>query len=69
MRVICVDDEQPALDTFWSKAKEFSEIESLQMFSDGEEALKYAEKNRIDTVSTANSINHMPKLCEMLNPR
>ena len=49
MRVICVDDEQPALDTFWSKAKEFPEIESLQMFSDGEEALKYAEKNRIDT--------------------
>ena len=44
MRVICVDDEQPALDTFWSKAKEFPEIESLQMFSDGEEALKYAKK-------------------------
>ena len=53
MRVICVDDEQPALDTFWSKAKEFPEIESLQMFSDGEEALKYAEKNRIDTAFLA----------------
>ena len=29
MKVICVDDEQPALDTFRSKAKGFPEIESL----------------------------------------
>lgn len=49
MRVICVDDEQPALDTFKSKAKGFPQIESLNLFSDGEEALKYAEKNKIDT--------------------
>lgn len=34
MNVICVDDEQPALDTFRSKAKGFSEIESLRLFSD-----------------------------------
>ena len=49
MRVICVDDEQPALDTFWSKIKDLPEIESLQLFSDAEEALRYAEKNKIDT--------------------
>ena len=29
MKVICVDDEQPALDTFRSKAKGFPEIESV----------------------------------------
>lgn len=49
MRVICVDDEQPALETFQSKIKDLPEIESLQLFSDAEEALRYAEKNKIDT--------------------
>ena len=36
MKVIYVDDEQPALDTFRLKAKEFPEIESLRLFSDCE---------------------------------
>ena len=49
MRVICVDDEQPALETFQSKIKDLPEIESLQLFSDAEEALRYAENNKIDT--------------------
>ena len=48
MKVICVDDEQPALDTFRSKAKGFPEIESLRLFSDCEEAIRYAGENRID---------------------
>lgn len=48
MRVICVDDEQPALDTFRAKAKGFPEIKSLRLFSDCEEALSYVEKNRVD---------------------
>lgn len=48
MKIICVDDEQPALDTFRSKAKEFPEIESLRLFSDCKEALRYAEENRVD---------------------
>ena len=48
MKVICVDDEQPALDTFQLKAKGFPEIESLRLFSDCEEAIKYAGENRID---------------------
>ena len=48
MKVIYVDDEQPALDTFRLKAKEFPEIESLRLFSDCEEAIRYAGENRID---------------------
>ena len=48
MKVSCVDDEQPALDTFRLKAKEFPEIESLSLFSDCEEAIRYAGENRID---------------------
>ena len=48
MKVICVDDEQPALDTFRLKAKGFPEIESLRLFSDCEEAIRYAGENRID---------------------
>ena len=43
-----MDDEQPALDTFRSKAKGFPEIESLRLFSDCEEAIRYAGENRID---------------------
>lgn len=49
MKVICVDDEQPVLDNFKLKAKDFPEIESLDLFSDAEAALKWAEKNRVDT--------------------
>lgn len=49
MRVICVDDEQPALDTFQSKIKDLPEVESLHLFSDAEEALRYAEENKVDT--------------------
>jgi two-component system LytT family response regulator len=48
MKVICVDDEQPALDTFRLKAKGFPKIESLRLFSDCEEAIRYAGENRID---------------------
>ena len=48
MKVICVDDEQPALDTFRLKAKGFPEIDSLRLFSDCEEAIRYAGENRID---------------------
>ena len=48
MKVICVDDEQPALDTFRLKAKGFPEIESLRLFSDCEEAIRYAGEHRID---------------------
>lgn len=48
MNVIYVDDEQPALETFRSKAKGFPKIENLHLFLDCEEALEFAGKNRID---------------------
>lgn len=48
MNVICVDDEKPALDTFWAKAKDFPQIESLHLFSNGEEAVRYARENTVD---------------------
>lgn len=44
-----MDDEQPALDTFRSKIKGLPDIESLNLFSDVEEALQYAGENKIDT--------------------
>lgn len=49
MRVIYVDDEQPALETFRMKVKDFPEIESLHLFSEGEDALRFSEDHRIDT--------------------
>lgn len=48
MRVIYVDDEQPALDTFRAKTKGLLEPESLRFFLDSEEALRYAGENRVD---------------------
>ena len=49
MRVICVDDEQPVLDNFRMKVKDFPEIEDLELFLDGESALRWAENNPVDT--------------------
>lgn len=49
MRVIYVDDKQPALETFRMKVKDFPEIESLHLFSSGEDALRFSENHRIDT--------------------
>lgn len=48
MKVICVDDEQPALETFRSKVKGLLDMESLRLFSDCRAALKFAEENRVD---------------------
>lgn len=49
MRIICVDDEQPVLENFRTKVKDFPEIESLHLFQDGESALHWAEENQVDT--------------------
>ena len=49
MRVICVDDEQPVLDNFKMKVKDFPEIESLHLFLEGEAALEWAKENPVDT--------------------
>lgn len=48
MRVIYVDDEQPALDTFQAKAGDCLEMESLHLFSDVQEALQFSKDNRVD---------------------
>ena len=48
MRVICVDDEQPVLDNFKIRVKDFTQIQSLHLFSDAREALRWAENYPID---------------------
>lgn len=48
MHVICVDDEQPALDNFrWTLAK-FEDIDTLHLFQSGEDALKWAQEHVVD---------------------
>ena len=48
MRLICVDDEGPALDNFRLTVKDFPEIASLQLFSDPEQALQWVRENPVD---------------------
>ena len=48
MNVICVDDEQPVLDNFIIRVKDFTQIKSLHLFSDAREALEWTRKNPVD---------------------
>ena len=48
MRVIYVDDERPALDNFRLTVANFPEVESLEMFQDGEAALVYTRDHAVD---------------------
>lgn len=48
MRIICVDDERPALDNFAYTAQNFPEITDLRLFSDPEEALQWAREHPVD---------------------
>ena len=48
MHVIYVDDERPALENFRFTAAKIEEIESLEMFQDGEEALEFVKNNTVD---------------------
>lgn len=48
MKVICVDDEKPALDNFRLTVKDYTKIEDLQLFQDGEEALNWVRENHVD---------------------
>lgn len=48
MHVIYVDDERPALDNFRLSVASFREIERLEMFQDGEEALTWAATHAVD---------------------
>lgn len=49
MRVIYVDDEQPALDNFRLTAAQIPQFEQLNLFSSGEAALMWVRKNLVDT--------------------
>lgn len=48
MRVICVDDEQSVLDNFRIKTKDFTEIESLELFQSAGSAIKWVEQKPVD---------------------
>ena len=48
MRVICVDDEQPILDNFKNRVSGFTQIQSLQMFTDAKEALEWVREHPVD---------------------
>lgn len=48
MNVICVDDEKPALDNFRLTVKNFSEIDSLNLFQRGKEAVEWVKGNHVD---------------------
>lgn len=48
MNVIYVDDEKPAIDNFRLTVKNFKEIDTLNTFQNGEEALAFARENVVD---------------------
>lgn len=48
MRVMYVDDEQPALDNFRLTVASFLEVDSLVLFRDGESALNWVRENMVD---------------------
>lgn len=48
MRVIYVDSERSALEEFREKVGDFREIKQLELFADGQEALKWAAAHPID---------------------
>lgn len=48
MRVICVDDEQPVLENFKIRVKDFSQIRSLHLFSDARQALEWVGSHPVD---------------------
>lgn len=49
MHVICVDDEQPALDNFRFTVASFDDIETLHLFQDSRSALEWAKEHPVDT--------------------
>lgn len=48
MHLICVDDEQPALDNFRLTVAQMSEVTSLHCFQTGAQALEWAKDNPVD---------------------
>lgn len=48
MKLICVDDEQPALDNFRLTVERFPEVSSLELFTDPEAALQWVREHPVD---------------------
>lgn len=48
MRIIYVDDEMPALQNFKYTLRGFDEVESLELFQNGNAALQYLKNNPVD---------------------
>ena len=68
MRVICVDDEQPILDNFKNRVSDFTQIQSLQMFTDAKTGHVYRSTaiNELgDGVYIADKNNNLIKLNSM----
>ena len=48
MRVIYADDEKPALDNFRLTVADFTEIDSLELFQNGDDAVEWMKKHAAD---------------------
>ena len=48
MKLICVDDERPALDNFRLTVKDLPQVASLELFTDPEAALDWVRENPVD---------------------
>lgn len=51
MHIIYVDDEQPALDNFRLTVAGLPEIDSVNLFLNGETALRWAAEHMVDAAS------------------
>ncbi|MDD7219765.1 MAG: response regulator [Clostridia bacterium] len=48
MKVICVDDEKPALENFRFTVQKFPEVDELHLFQNGKDALEWAKNHVVD---------------------
>lgn len=48
MKIICVDDEQPALKNFSLTVRDFPDIEDVRLFSDASAALEWVRGEHVD---------------------
>ena len=48
MRIICVDDERPALDNFRLTAAKLQGIDDIQLFSHADEAVAWVKNHPVD---------------------
>ena len=71
MKIICVDDERPALDNFRLTVEKFPEVGSLELFSDPDAALRWVEENPVDgafldiELPGVGGLNLAQKMCKL----